>query len=285
MDKPGVVLRRHRVEPALMLLAWVLTLLAFALAVAFFIWGDASLSELGLTEAERRDFSDPAALLLLLPLLPLLLWLQRGSIEDEMRARCLEVEAAQLPELHQRLVELSTAMGLEKAPDLLVGATEMPKPWLPAFVAAPRSIVMTAEMAAFSGDDLILRDFWLAREVAKRRLGHDKIGLAVLAVIPRLLVLPGTALSRAHVYAVDAMAESVLPDGARPFLLFLAYGKTLSRSVDQATCLEGWRKRSRLSSDQLTNETPLLYERYLAIDRLQRARAEGQPVVVDGRLF
>lgn len=283
--KPPIALVRHRHERGLLALMGLITLAAFVLGLAVAMQDSKALARLGLSAGDQSQVVDYAVLLLFLPLLPLALWVQRWSMEDSIRTRGLLVDEALFPELHARLQHFCGLLGLEEQPRLLVTAAEIPKPLLPGFVPNPRSIVMSADMAAFSGPDAVVRDFWLARELAARCLGYDGVIRSAVNVVPRLLGAPGKALARAEVYSVDALAAQMLPEGAQDFLLYQGFGKSMYRQIDLKACTAAWARRSRWYTDQLLSDTPALLERFSAIDRILQAQAAGETVVVDGCLL
>jgi len=168
---PPIAVVRHRYERSLFALMCLTTLAAFVLGLAVAMQDSRTLAHLGLSAIDQSQLINYAVLLLLLPLLPLALWVQRWSMEDSIRTRGLLVDEVLFPELHERLRHFCALLGLQEPPRLLVTAAEIPKPLFRGLAPNPRSIVMSADMAAFSGPDAAVRDFWLARELAARRLG------------------------------------------------------------------------------------------------------------------
>ncbi len=274
--------QRHRYENALTVLAGVISVLAFALVLFLLADGDSLLESIGLSAKERSELMDQFSLLLLLPLLPLGLRFLRGMLEGEIQSSGLQVDEDQFPELFERMQTYAQRLGLPKVPELYISINEPAELWWTKFAPQPRCILLSADMAAFSGQEAQLRDFHLARELAQLRLGYHRIWRASINAIPLLLVLPGCALSRAQVYSADALAAQLLPEAACDYILCQAFGEALYSGINQESCRTRWQARSGFSMDQASEEAPLLYERYLAVDRFLRAKAAP---VVDGRLM
>lgn len=280
----AVEMRRHRYENVLTVLAVAVSITIFCLAVFFAAEGSTLLANLGMSEKDTSELINDLnelSVFVLMPLLPLVLWAVRLTMEGEIRANALQVDEELFPELFATVQTFSGEMGFSRAPELFIAGSEIPKVLFESFAPRSRCIVITADMAAFTGRDVRVRNFHVAREMAQLALGYSGVWRASVAVIPRLLVLPGAALMRAQTYSADAMAARLIPHAAADYLLFRAFGRELYPSINRDACEVRWKARSKLSLEQLTSEFPLLLERYLAIRRLlvtDRKRA------VDGRL-
>lgn len=273
---------RHRYETLWYWICAAVTAAAFAAAFAAFSIDSSDLQNLGLSDAESREVLGDIEMLVFAPLLPLGLWILRNMAESDIKTHTFPADDALLPELVETASRYAQALGLPQTPQVYIAADELPEPFLKAFTPRPRLLVMPVDLAADAGSGESLGDYYLAREMAKLRLGYSGIWRNSLLLVPRLLQLPGNTLARAETYSADALAAQLAPAAARDFLLTAVFGSTLYPKVNRELYRQRWQQASKPDLEQALSELPLPQERYLALDRqLQSPR----PYPSDGRLF
>ncbi|MDO4694097.1 MAG: hypothetical protein Q4A62_05665 [Eikenella sp.] len=281
-DPPPAVILRHRYETLWYVLCALITVLAFAAAFAAFAIDNKDLQEWGFSAAESQELRDNIAMLIFVPLLPLGIWILRNMAETAIKGQSFVADEALLPELVEQVADYARALGMSETPPLYITTAGLPEPFLKTITPKPRLLVLSADMAAATGDAAGLRDYHLAREIAQLRLGYSGIWRNSLLAVPRLLQLPGNTLARAETYSADALAAQLVPEHARDFMLIAIFGKALYPKVNRERYRDRWQKSSKTNLEQAVSELPLPQERYLALDRQLNS---PEPYPSDGRLF
>lgn len=185
---------RHRWEEPLVALAWTITV---STVVAAAIVGTAS------TQVHWPLLASALACAILAG--PF--FLTESYRAARIRTSAVQIDRAQLPEIFARYTALARATGLTPAPTLYVmnGAGAMSSA---ASGGHDPLIVVSSDVLDlfYVHHDTNTLDFVLAHELAHHRLGHCTPLRRLIGVIPRLLVLPGRALSRAEDYSADRFA-------------------------------------------------------------------------------
>jgi len=146
-----------------------------------------------------------------------------------LRGNGVQVTAAQFPEVYAMVQEVSTALGLKKAPPVfLVQAGGV----LNAFatrLAGRDYVALYSDVVATVEQQPEVLKFILAHELThvRRRHVQKRFWTLLSFYVPFL----GSAYSRACEHTCDAFAAELVPTGATPGLLLLAAGKDLYRKV------------------------------------------------------
>lgn len=188
---------RHRWEEPLVALAWTLTLSAIVAAAVAGNLATSAHWPLLATALACAILAGP-------------FFLAESYRAARLRASAIRIDAAQLPEIYARYTNLSRAVGLTSAPTLYVtnGAGAMTS--LSNGGRTPLIVVSSDVLDLFYiHQDANTLDFVLAHELAHHRLGHTAPLRRLIGIVPRLLVLPGRALSRAEAYSADRLALCV----------------------------------------------------------------------------
>ena len=97
----------------------VVTVLIYAAWIAVIVWLAHAPATTGAAGEVRSFFTDGgtgAQLLLVVPALPVLLWIGRALMYAQQRAMAVQMGPTQFPEAYRMVVEAANAFGLRKVP-------------------------------------------------------------------------------------------------------------------------------------------------------------------------
>ena len=233
----GVPGLRHPVEMPLVWAGAALTVLGYILWVALVTSLD-SKATTGGAWGRVHDFvlnSDlTAQFFVILPLMPLAIWVLRAMTYAQLRGRAVQMSPTQFPQAYQMVVETAAAFGMRKVPDayVLLGNGQ-----INAFAAGHgfrRFVVINSDLLKVGGsarDPQALR-FVIAHEVGHLAAGHVSYPRLLATSILSYIPLVGPALSRAQEYTADNHGYAIAPGGAAGCMGLLAGGKYLGAHVN-----------------------------------------------------
>lgn len=244
----GIPQLRHPAEIPLVWVSGILTALGYGMWLLVLIW-------LALTAATGGPVDDPGTLgeqatsraydaltdggllsqfFLILPALPIALWIGRAMLYARQRANGVQMSPTQFPEGYRMVVEAAQAFGLRRVPDAYV---VLGNGTINAFAAGHgfrRYVVVYSDLFEVGGkarDPEALR-FVISHEVGHLAAGH--VGYLRLLVTQLALQIPllGPALSRAQEYTADNHGYALAPAGVPGVMGLLAGGKYLGAQVN-----------------------------------------------------
>ena len=120
----GIRTLRHPAEIPLLIATSMATALAYLSWIALVIWLVAVPEPTGLG-AQVRDFflseeGRGAQFLLLVPLIPIILWVGRAMLYAKLRATAVQMSPTQFPEGYRMVVEAAQQFGMRRVPDAYV---------------------------------------------------------------------------------------------------------------------------------------------------------------------
>ncbi len=235
----GIRALRHPAELPLMWVCAVISFLGFATWIALCVWLVAvPTPPEGLTSL--RDFfvgssaSYGAQFLLLVPLIPVIVWVARAMMYAEMRSRAVQMSPTQFPEGYRMVVEAAQQFGLRRVPDAYV---LLGNGVLNAFASGHgfrRFVVIHSDLFEVGGkarDPEALR-FVIGHEVGHLAAGHVSWIRIVATALALNIPFLGRALSRAQEYTADNHGYAVAPKGTAGAIGLLAGGKYLGAQVN-----------------------------------------------------
>ena len=209
--------------------------MCYGLWLAALVWLGTSTATTGL-EAQVRSLLTRylGTTLLVIPLIPIILWVVRAFIYAQMRAQGVQMSPTQFPEGYRMVVEAAQAFGLRRVPDAYVvlgnGAIN-------AFASGHgfrRFVAVHSDLFEIGGaarDPEALR-FVISHEVGHLAAGHVSYLRLLLTNLGMSIPLLGTALSRAQEYTADNHGYAMAPRGASGCMGLLAAGKYLGPQVN-----------------------------------------------------
>ncbi|WP_366181590.1 M48 family metallopeptidase [Actinomyces timonensis] len=230
----GIRALRHPKELPLMAACGLLTLGAYAAWFGLIAWLIA-VPEPTEAGAAVRSFimNSLGQYLLLVPLLPILLWVVRAIMYAQQRARGVQMSFTQFPEGYRMVVEAARDFGLRRVPDAYV---MLGNGKINAFAAGHghrRYVVVYSDLFEVGGsarDPEALR-FVINHEVGHLAAGHASFLRLAITTLGMQVPLIGSALSRAQEYTADNHGYAACPQGAPGTMGLLAAGKYLGAQV------------------------------------------------------
>lgn len=235
----GIKPLRHPAELPLMWASVVLSILGFIVWVALCVWLITDPEPTG-TLADVREFfvgdtaSFGAQFLLLVPFIPIIVWVVRALLYAELRSRGVQMSPTQFPEGYRMVVEAAQHFGLRRVPDAYV---VLGNGSINAFASGHgfrRFVVVHSDLFEVGGrarDPEALR-FVIGHEVGHLAAGHVSWFRLVATALAANIPLLGQALSRAQEYTADNHGYSVTPTGAVGAIGLLSGGKYLGAQVN-----------------------------------------------------
>ena len=234
----GIRALRHPAEIPLLIATGVATALAYLLWIALIIWLVAVPEPTG-TGAQVRDFfldqeGTGAQFLLLVPAIPIILWVVRAMLYAKLRATAVQMSPTQFPEGYRMVVEAARQFGLRRVPDAYVA---MGNGQINAFASGHgfrRFVAVNSDMFEIGGrarDPEALR-FVIGHEVGHLAAGHISLLRLLFASLGRSVPLLGNALSRAQEYTADNHGYAYAPQGVPGVMGVLSGGKYLGAEVN-----------------------------------------------------
>ena len=234
----GIRTLRHPAEIPLLVATSMATALAYLSWIALVIWLVAVPEPTGLG-AQVRDFflseeGRGAQFLLLVPLIPIILWVGRAMLYAKLRATAVQMSPTQFPEGYRMVVEAAQQFGMRRVPDAYV---IMGNGQINAFAAGHgyrRFVVVHSDMFEIGGrarDPEALR-FVIGHEVGHLAAGHISMLRLLFVTLGLNVPLLGKALVRAQEYTADNHGYSYAPAGVPGVVGVLSGGKYLGAEVN-----------------------------------------------------
>ena len=167
--------------------------------------------------------------LLLVPLIPIILWVARAMLYAKLRATAVQMSPTQFPEGYRMVVEAAQQFGLRRVPDAYV---TMGNGQINAFAAGHgyrRFVVVHSDMFEIGGrarDPEALR-FVIGHEVGHLAAGHISMLRLLFVTLGLNVPLLGKALVRAQEYTADNHGYTYAPAGVPGVVGVLSGGKYL----------------------------------------------------------
>ena len=172
--------------------------------------------------------------LLLVPLIPIILWVARAMLYAKLRATAVQMSPTQFPEGYRMVVEAAQQFGLRRVPDAYV---TMGNGQINAFAAGHgyrRFVVVHSDMFEIGGrarDPEALR-FVIGHEVGHLAAGHISMLRLLFVTLGLNVPLLGKALVRAQEYTADNHGYTYAPAGVPGVVGVLSGGKYLGAEVN-----------------------------------------------------
>ena len=234
----GIRKLRHPAEIPLLIATSMATALAYLVWIALVIWLVAVPEPTGLG-AQVRDFflsqeNSGMQFLLLVPLIPIILWVARAMLYAKLRATAVQMSPTQFPEGYRMVVEAARQFGLRRVPDAYV---TMGNGQINAFAAGHgyrRFVVVHSDMFEIGGrarDPEALR-FVIGHEVGHLAAGHISMLRLLFVTLGLNVPILGKALVRAQEYTADNHGYTYAPAGVPGVVGVLSGGKYLGAEVN-----------------------------------------------------
>ncbi|MGO1284252.1 MAG: M48 family metallopeptidase [Brachybacterium sp.] len=171
---------------------------------------------------------------MLLPLIPIILWVARAMMYAQMRATAVRMSPTQFPEGYRMVAEAAQEFGMRRVPDAYV---QMGSGVLNAFASGHgfrRFVVIHSDMFEVGGrtrDPEALR-FVIGHEVGHLAAGHVSYFRLVFMNVLSMIPILGTAFSRAQEFTADNYGYAYAPAGAPGVMGVLSGGKYLNAEVN-----------------------------------------------------
>jgi len=234
----GIRELRHPAEIPLLIATSVATGLAYLLWIGLLIWLIAVPEPTG-PGAQVRDFflnkeGSGMQFLLLVPAVPIILWVARAMMYAKLRATAVQMSPTQFPEGYRMVVEAARQFGLRRVPDAYV---VMGNGRINAFAAGHgfrRFVAVHSDMFEIGGrirDPEGLR-FVIGHEVGHLAAGHISLLRLLFVTLGRNVPFLGSALSRSQEYTADNHGYAYAPQGVPGLVGVLSGGKYLGAEVN-----------------------------------------------------
>lgn len=244
----GIPALRHPAEIPLVWVCGAITVLGYGVWILTLLW-------LALTAATGGPAEDPSTLseqatsqayealtgngmlsqfLLIIPLLPVLIWIGRAMLYAQQRANGVQMSPTQFPEGYRMVVEAAQAFGMRRVPDAYV---VLGNGTINAFASGHgfrRFVVVYSDLFEVGGqarDPEALR-FVISHEVGHLAAGHVSYLRLLLTQLAAQVPLLGPALSRAQEYTADNHGYALAPAGTAGVMGLLTGGKYLGAQVN-----------------------------------------------------
>lgn len=229
---------RHRWEMPMIWLSFALTVIIFLFAAGFFAADQTGQLEGVISNESRAFLNDNLLIFLLLPIAPLFFYAMRFFAAAQSRANSVLVGPKQFPDLYALYHDLGERLDMDRLPKLYVSnGNGVVNAFALECNRRHKYVVVNAEIAMLLPTQPDIVAFVLAHELAHHKLRHVSLWRIVIGVVPRLMVLPGQATTRAQEYSADRVALAVLPETADAMRL-LAVGPWMAQGVDPEVWLE-----------------------------------------------
>ena len=234
----GIRELRHPAEIPLLIATSVATGLAYLLWIGLLIWLIAVPEPTG-PGAQVRDFfltkeGSGMQFLLLVPAVPIILWVARAMMYAKLRATAVQMSPTQFPEGYRMVVEAARQFGLRRVPDAYV---VMGNGRINAFAAGHgfrRFVAVHSDMFEIGGqvrDPEALR-FVIGHEVGHLAAGHLSLPRLLFVTLGQNVPLLGKALIRSQEYTADNHGYTYAPEGVPGVMGVLSGGKYLGAEVN-----------------------------------------------------
>ena len=234
----GIRQLRHPAEIPLLIATSMATALAYLAWIALVIWLVTVPEPTG-PGAQVRDFflseeGSGAQFLLLVPIIPIILWVVRAMTYAKLRATAVQMSPTQFPEGYRMVVEAARQFGLRRVPDAYV---TMGNGQINAFAAGHgyrRFVVVHSDLFEIGGrarDPEALR-FVIGHEVGHLAAGHISMLRLLFVTLGLNVPLLGKALVRAQEYTADNHGYAYAPQGVPGVMGVLSGGKYLGAEVN-----------------------------------------------------
>ncbi len=215
----GIRQLRHPAEIPLLIATSLATALAYLAWIALVIWLVTVPEPTG-PGAQVRDFflneeGSGAQFVLLVPIIPIILWVARAMTYAKLRATAVQMSPTQFPEGYRMVVEAARQFGLRRVPDAYV---TMGNGQINAFAAGHgyrRFVVVHSDLFEIGGrarDPEALR-FVIGHEVGHLAAGHISMLRLLFVTLGLNVPLLGKALVRAQEYTADNHGYAYAPRG------------------------------------------------------------------------
>lgn len=200
-------------------------------------WLAGSSEATGLEAEVRNLFLDGGTLsqvLLVIPLVPLIVWVVRAIIYAQLRAGSVQMSPTQFPEGYRMVVEAAREFGLRRVPDAYV---VLGNGQINAFASGHgfrRFVAVYSDLFEIGGqarDPEALR-FIIGHEVGHLAAGHVSYFRLIFSQLAGYVPLLGQALSRAQEYTADNHGYANAPQGVAGAMGVLSGGKYLGSEVN-----------------------------------------------------
>lgn len=224
---------RHPWEIPLVIVAGLVTFNAYLAWIAMVVLLIIPSTREG-TLSAIEDMSILLQLLLIVPLLPLIIWIARALLYAQQRASAARMSPTQFPEGYRMVAEAAQQFGLRRVPDAYVTSGNGT---INAFAAGHgfrRTVVVYSDMFEVGGavrDPEALR-FVIAHEVGHLAAGHVGYFRLALTNLASQVPILGKALSRAQEYTADNFGYAHCPQGSAGAMAVLSAGKYLNAEVN-----------------------------------------------------
>ena len=234
----GIRKLRHPAEIPLLIATSIATALAYLVWIALVIWLVAVPEPTGLG-AQVRDFflsqeNSGMQFLLLVPLIPIILWVARAMLYAKLRATAVQMSPTQFPEGYRMVVEAAQQFGMRRVPDAYV---IMGNGQINAFAAGHgyrRFVVVHSDMFEIGGrarGPEALR-VGIGHAVGHLAAGHISMLRLLFVTLGLNVPLLGKALVRAQEYTADNHGYTYAPAGVPGVVGVLSGGKYLGAEVN-----------------------------------------------------
>lgn len=228
---------RHPAEIPLLVVAVLTTLMGYGTWFIIISWLASSSEATGMEAEIRRLFLDGGTfsqVLLVIPLVPLIVWIVRAIMYARLRASSVQMSPTQFPEGYRMVVEAAQEFGLRRVPDAYV---VLGNGQINAFASGHgfrRFVAVYSDLFEIGGkarDPEALR-FIIGHEVGHLAAGHVSYFRLIFSQLVSYVPLLGQAFSRAQEYTADNHGYAHAPDGVPGAMGVLSGGKYLGAEVN-----------------------------------------------------
>ena len=228
---------RHPAEIPLLIAAVITTILGYIGWVGVIIWLASVPKPTGVGATIRKQLMEGGTLsqvILIIPLLPLLVWIIRAIMYAQLRASSVQMSPTQFPEGYRMVVEAAQEFGLRRVPDAYV---VLGNGQINAFASGHgfrRFVAVYSDLFEIGGqarDPEALR-FIIGHEVGHLAAGHVSYIRLIFSRLVAYVPLLGQAFSRAQEYTADNHGYAYAPEGVPGAMGVLSGGKYLGAEVN-----------------------------------------------------
>ncbi len=241
-------------------------LFSIMLAVSLLIWGLILFATKGLALAYVVMFG------------LFYLFAQSGFI-SYLKGTGVEITAEQFPDLHHKIVEASTKLGMEPVPAAYLLHADGAFNALATRFLGKNFIVLYSDIVDALEEQPDALNFYIGHELAHLKRKHLQWGPLLMPAA--FLPLLGTAYSRAKEYTCDrhGLAACAHPQSAQLGLAALAAGGKRWRTMSQDKYIDQTRATSGfwMSLYELISDYPWLTKRAAALRAMAEGRQESSP--------
>ena len=228
---------RHPAEIPLLVVAVLTTLMGYGAWFIIISWLASSSEATGMEAEVRRLFLDGGTfsqVLLVIPLVPLIVWIVRAIMYARLRASSVQMSPTQFPEGYRMVVEAAQEFGLRRVPDAYV---VLGNGQINAFASGHgfrRFVAVYSDLFEIGGqarDPEALR-FIIGHEVGHIAAGHVSYFRLIFSQLVAYVPFLGQAFSRAQEYTADNHGYAYAPEGVPGAMGVLSGGKYLGAEVN-----------------------------------------------------